>query len=446
MNDKKLGFLPEPTQDDHFVYGSGKLTERLGATVLMKNGKGWEKYLPKEEDQRNTYVEPMDCTIAGALNCWEGVANALKAKGIIKDEHFPRNCSERYSASFAGISPAGGSPHRSAEAIRTYKVINESILPLDEKIRTWDEFYSPRPMPEEFKKLARETTKWVKLGQEWLWNDESDLPKKTPEQKAKLIGKALERGLVGVSVHAWKENGGLYYKDPDDQDCHWTVIYEQDVYDKCFDTYKPYKKRIRPLTDYYCAKLYTMAPKTKEEVEAEEAQMKGILSQLLEKLKELFKLLMPSQDHITEIPLSEKYPEPLMPSKSDKLYDIAYSCIGIDMAPLNDAFGCAEALSHVLMKAGVPDMHHPYVGTADLDRWLRDHLTAVEAPEKGDIAMFPTGTGNGKVRGHCFVVGEHSWMSNNSQSGKWDYHWKGADAIEYYEVFGGIKARYYRWV
>lgn len=157
---------------------------------------------------------------------------------------------------------------------------------------------------------------------------------------------------------------------------------------------------------------------------------------------------MPSQDRITEIPLQVKYPEKLMPNKSEKLYDVAYSFIGKDASPKElapDVVSCAESLSNVMINAGVPDLHHPILGTAQLNQWLHDHFTEVEFPEVGDVVMSATGSGNGRIKGHCGVMGKHTVMSNNSQSGLWDYHWKLEDWIKYYEGYGGIPTRYYRW-
>lgn len=172
-------------------------------------------------------------------------------------------------------------------------------------------------------------------------------------------------------------------------------------------------------------------------------------------IKWLYKALMPSQDHITEIRLDvpmETLPEPTveapkLPSKREKLYNVAYACLGIDMAPTQDYVGCAEAVSFVMKKAGVPGLPKSGIlSTFELDKWMAKNLTRVNTPEFGDVAMFPTGTGNGSIRGHVFIVGKHKWMSNNSNTTLWDDHWKGAEALAYYQKKGGINARYYRWV
>lgn len=284
----KRGFLPEETLVQHYTFGSGRLTARFGA-VAINPDKDWEKYLPDEERQSNSHFEPYDCTVAASLNAWETVANLLKKKGIIDKSHFPSNCSERFNAILAGITPRGGSPFKSSESIRKRGVILDEVLPFAENIWTWDLFYHPNPMTQELLKLGKETTKYVHLQHEWLFNDESEIiPLK---EKRERIDKALERGVACVSMYAWKEQNGTYYKDHGDTDTHWTMLYTLDDYDRCFDTYLPFKKKIAPDTDYYCAMMYTMSPKTQSEIDAEERQMNGLLSQVLGLLQRLYAML-----------------------------------------------------------------------------------------------------------------------------------------------------------
>lgn len=149
---------------------------------------------------------------------------------------------------------------------------------------------------------------------------------------------------------------------------------------------------------------------------------------------------VPSTDSIIEIPI-------MPPKKTNRetLYDTAYASLGVDMAPLNDTLGCAEALSHILIRAGV-SLKSPIVSSYALDQWLQKNLKEVMDPEAGDIISSPTGTGNGKIRGHVGIVGKNSIMSNNSQTGKWDYHWTMKKWLDYYEKYGGIPTKYYRWV
>lgn len=167
-------------------------------------------------------------------------------------------------------------------------------------------------------------------------------------------------------------------------------------------------------------------------------------------LWKIIKWLMGSTDNEVEIPIVvEEPPKPVEKTRREKLYDISYSLLGIDVSPKDlapDVISCAESLSNVLIKAGMPDLHHPLLGTHELNGWLHDHLEEVVEPLPGDIIMSATGTGNGLIRGHCGVVGKHSIMSNNSNTGKWDAHWEMPKWIAYYEKYGGIPTHFYRWL
>jgi len=285
---KHTGYKPEPTAPDHYFLGSKKLTERYGAVILMPGGHGWKQYLPAPEDQSNRYIEPEDCTIANALKAWETVANKLKADGVLKDTDFPKNCSERFNAICANIGPEGGSPFTSANSIASNGVIPENVLPFDDKIRTWDEFYHPKPMTDDFKKLAEDCTKYINLQREWVFNDVSG--QITMSEKLEKIQAALERGVVCVSVYAWNDPvNGLYEKSLGQSDCHWTLMYDQDGVSKIFDTYAPYYKDV--FQDFQSAILYTMSRKTDEEVSRENTliglyqKLIGLLQQMIDLIK-----------------------------------------------------------------------------------------------------------------------------------------------------------------
>lgn len=284
---KHTGYVPEPIAPDHYFLGSNKLTERFGAAVLMPGGRGWKDYLPAPEDQSNRYIEPEDCTIANALKAWETVANKLKADGVLRETDFPKNCSERFNAICADIGPQGASPFTSANSIASNGVIPENILPFNDKIRTWDEFYHPKPMTDDFKKLAESCTKYVNLQREWVFNDVSNqLPL---SEKIQKIQTALERGVVCVSVYAWNDPvNGVYEKSINQMDEHWTLMYDQDGFSKIFDTYPPYFKDV--FQNFQSAILYTMNRKTDEEI-ARETTLISLYRKLIDLLQQIIVVL-----------------------------------------------------------------------------------------------------------------------------------------------------------
>lgn len=156
----------------------------------------------------------------------------------------------------------------------------------------------------------------------------------------------------------------------------------------------------------------------------------------------------PTEEPVEEEPVEE--PEkPVEKTSREKLYDTAYACIGLDMAPTQNELGCAESLYYVMKKAGVPNLPKAAIlSTAVMNEWLMRNMRVI--PEKdalpGDIIMSPTGwPGSTLKNGHTGVLGKYSIMSNNSATWKWDYHWTLPEWKAYYQGKGGIKTLFYRW-
>ncbi len=129
---------------------------------------------------------------------------------------------------------------------------------------------------------------------------------------------------------------------------------------------------------------------------------------------------------------------------SQKLYDIAFSCIGKHLSldesvPAN--FGCAEAVSYILLKYGtvMPDRGIP--GTDALNTFCAEHYTEVPTPDVGDIIISIT---QGTNHGHTGIVGKHAIMSNDSQTGLWQPWWSLPAWIEFYSVQKKLSTKYYR--
>lgn len=244
---KEYGFVYSPPKEGEWIWGSGLARQRFGAGVLNKGGQ-WEKYTPKGERQHRN-LETYACTVYHSLNAWETLANYLGFKD------FPRDCSERYSGVLAKIDIGGQDPHVSCEAIRNYGVIPEKVLPFSDNIYDWPQYYSPNPMDENLVKLGQSVIRKYTLGHEHIFNAFT-----LPKHKAQLIVAALERGPVCVSVRAWKEKDGLYYKEPNEADTHWVHItgYKEGKYFTVRDSYIPYDKKVAWDTNFQSAKVYFM--------------------------------------------------------------------------------------------------------------------------------------------------------------------------------------------
>lgn len=245
------GFRPsEIKTDEHYMLGGFSLIgERFQNEVLMPAGHGWKASIPPRERQNRDGLETMNCTNYATLQALETIA-AFK-----KYRDFPENGSERYSGVCTGTTDRGNNPHDVVEILRsTAGVLREERLPFDERIKTWGQYYSPKPMTQRLTEEAREILDLFKIGHQWVF-DASD----SIEVKRKKLIEALAHGTVCVSVTAWRKNAnGLYYKKPDDRDNHWThlVDYAEGSHFEVSDSYEPFEKLLAWDYDFEQAKVY----------------------------------------------------------------------------------------------------------------------------------------------------------------------------------------------
>lgn len=233
----KYGFCAEPHKPEDWFLGSKKATKRFGPGELMPDGHGWEDHLPRKEMQRDNGVETMACTVYAPLNCLETLADY---HGF---DDFPSNCSERFNAILAGVSRNGNPPYTSAESIRRSGVIPSERLPFDDSIDAFEKFYSPKPMRSEFLTEGLSILKKYVIGNEWVFNP---FGLNFGKDKKELLKIALGRGTVAVSVYAWRERDGLYFKERQWTDNHIVqlVDYREGRYWKVYDTYEKTLKKL----------------------------------------------------------------------------------------------------------------------------------------------------------------------------------------------------------
>jgi hypothetical protein len=65
------------------------------------------------------------------------------------------NYSDRYIAILSDTTESGNSPHKVAETIRKWGLINEYELPFDSEIDSWEKYYSPKPMTEHYTNMGK---------------------------------------------------------------------------------------------------------------------------------------------------------------------------------------------------------------------------------------------------------------------------------------------------
>ena len=239
---KNHGFVPDEITPDQWVLGANT---KIAGKKLMPGGHGWKEYLPSYELQNRNGLETFNCSNYGTLNCWETLAFRIFRIFF--------NWSERYTGVGTGTTLGGNSPHKVAEIIRTeIGLINEEELPFDKNINEWEEYYSPNPMDPAFIAKGVEFLKKYILGHDWVFTDG------IIEEKQMKIKEALEYSPVGVSVLAWKERGGLHWKNIGELDTHWVMLYDfiEGKEWHIFDHYDNVYKKLEWNYDFGFAKRY----------------------------------------------------------------------------------------------------------------------------------------------------------------------------------------------
>lgn len=149
----------------------------------------------------------------------------------------------------------------------------------------------------------------------------------------------------------------------------------------------------------------------------------------------------------------EQYKDYLLTStqlKSVRLYEETLKCVNTDVTPkdvIPDPVACAETVSTLINKV-VP---FPIIaGTYSLYEKLSkdDRFIRVFEPQKGDILIYPTKTGNGNLsNGHAFICGENNlFYSNDSESGLLKQNYTLSTARKRYVELGGFKEYFYRLI
>lgn len=238
------GFKPPTKEELEQSHKAGYVLGGLSQEPIQPDGQ-WDDYLPSYEIQHTDAYDTYNCTAYGSTNLVEIFLKRLF--GIDK------NYSERYLGIMAGTRPPGNSPHKVLDQIRASGLIDDILLPLSEA-KTIEEYYSPDPIPYSLKEQGRAWVRSYEMKHEWvLTPNDSDKPER--------IKRALAFSPVGVSVYAWRNKDGLYYKPSGARDNHWCLIYgyKEGEYWKVFDSYDATHKRLTWNYDFDYAKRIRIA-------------------------------------------------------------------------------------------------------------------------------------------------------------------------------------------
>jgi hypothetical protein len=241
------GFIP-PTKEEILEsaksgYIAGMRGGYLGATTINPSGK-WEISLYEPQKRK---FETSSCTQFATL---KAISTLESAK--FKEE---RNYSERAIAIKSGNSITGNSPHKVAETIRNFGLVDEKTLPFTDELESWLEYMKPNPLPREIRNEAKKWNRKYDLHHEWVFTGGD------PKHKHNKIKEYLEYGTICVSVKAWKEKNDIFYKEIGERDNHWTMVSHIDsegfyhIHDSYLNDGTPIK-RLDPNYDFQFAKVY----------------------------------------------------------------------------------------------------------------------------------------------------------------------------------------------
>lgn len=181
----------------------------------------WIKYLPKDEIQAKNGIETNSCVSFGILNAIEILMKAKFGSAM--------NYSDRYLAIASETKQNGNTITKVCETLRKISgCVEEELLPFDENITTYEQFFSPIPLNKKYYDKGREWLNRYDFGHEWVNTDKNSLCE------------GLTYSPLGVSVLAWAENEeGLYFKPQGAPNNHFTLLvdYEWNKHWVVYDTY-----------------------------------------------------------------------------------------------------------------------------------------------------------------------------------------------------------------
>lgn len=230
---KNHGFIYEPRKREDYVFGA------LKGNPLKQDGQ-WKDLVPKKEIQVRNGVETMSCVSFATLN----IIETLLKYRYEREENY----SDRFTAVMSETTRAGNTPNNVAQSIRHDGVIPETSFPFGGK--TFEEYHSGVTTRHriEGQKFLNE---WS-VGHEWV------------DTNKRSLMSALKYSPLGVSVLAWKQRNGLYYKEKGESDNHWTVLcgYKKGEYWIVYDSYENVFKHLEWDYPFGMAKRYSLNPYT----------------------------------------------------------------------------------------------------------------------------------------------------------------------------------------
>lgn len=238
------GFLESLQTPDNYVLGGVGVEKKI-----INPTRNWKLFLPQGEIQKRT-IETSSCTAFGTNNAIETLEKKIFGK--------TKDYSERFVAIGSGQRPEGNDPHTVCEFIRHNGLLEETVLPFTDEIKSIEEYLNSGYLHQGYLQLAKKWLKQRDFKHEWVFK--KDEPLKTKQFK---LMEALEYSPIGISVAAWHQDGDFYVKAPDEPDNHWALLVngKQGESWEIFDSYLDDGQYIKKLDfdyNFQFAKLFIL--------------------------------------------------------------------------------------------------------------------------------------------------------------------------------------------
>lgn len=262
---------PQITQD-HTIYGATQMPQ----DDVLPSG-DWSPFDIPDEEQKRFGTESSACFIEAQQH-----ADAMYQEAIYGQHD--RNSAARFNALLANGTKDGGDPLQGADSIRHDGLVPEDMMPFDEKITSWEDYHSFKGVNEAaVRAVGKKDTEQ---------NDRRYTPifglNETYENKIDILRREMRKGTCAVSVTAWFEKDGLYYKPAGLRDWHFVAVRKvnPDNSIEIKDTYEPFIKTLAPgFNPDFAMRRVVLKKPTKEE------QLIPLYQKLILLLKEWLGLL-----------------------------------------------------------------------------------------------------------------------------------------------------------
>lgn len=213
---KNYGFkYQEPAIQDYRLGGLSKVSRQ----ALQIDGQ-WTHLLPLGEKQTKNGVETYSCISFACANQVEILFN--RKFGLNP------NYSDRALAIASNTEIGGNTPNEVYETARKILgFIPEELLPFSDDIQSFEDYHSPKPL----------NKKYYDEGRKWL--NQYDLKHEWINTNPQSLMEALQYSPIAISVDAWRENNGYYFKPKGSQDNHFTLLvgYKENDHWLIYDSY-----------------------------------------------------------------------------------------------------------------------------------------------------------------------------------------------------------------